>query len=87
MCGDQFNGWSTLRYSTLTCILGTTVSAIITFLATLIGLPFPTAEVIESIYGEMIFMIIFPGAIALLSWNLGIKLLTPINGILFINLV
>ncbi|MDM5452068.1 DMT family transporter [Peribacillus simplex] len=87
MGGDQFNGWSTLRYSTLTCILGTTVSAIITFLATLIGLPVPTAEVIESIYGEMIFMIIFPGAIALLSWNLGTKLLTPINGILFINLV
>ncbi|CAH0282330.1 hypothetical protein SRABI96_04012 [Peribacillus sp. Bi96] len=87
MGGDQFNGWSTLRYSTLTCILGTTVSAIITFFATAMGLSVPTAEVMQSIYGEMIFMIIFPGAIALLSWNLGIKLLTPINGILFINLV
>ncbi|MFF2459095.1 DMT family transporter [Peribacillus simplex] len=87
MGGDQFNGWSTLRYSTLTCILGTAVSAIITFLATAMGLSVPTAEVMQSIYGEMIFMIIFPGAIALLSWNSGIKLLTPINGILFINLV
>lgn len=87
MGGNQFNGWSTLRYSTLTCILGTAVSAIITFLATAMGLSVPTAEVMQSIYGEMIFMIIFPGAIALLSWNLGIKLLTPINGILFINLV
>ncbi|MFE4352317.1 DMT family transporter [Peribacillus butanolivorans] len=85
--GNQFSGWSTLRYSTLTCILGTSVSGIITFFATVLGLSVPTAEVIESIYGEMIFMIIFPGAIALLSWNLGIKLLTPINGILFINLV
>jgi len=87
MGGNHFNGWSTLRYSTLTCILGTAVSAIITFLATAMGLSVPTAEVMQSIYGEMIFMIIFPGAIALLSWNLGIKLLTPINGILFINLV
>ncbi|KRF67669.1 transporter [Bacillus sp. Soil768D1] len=87
MGGNQFSGWSTLRYSTLTCILGTSVSGIITFFATVLGLSVPTAEVIESIYGEMIFMIIFPGAIALLSWNLGIKLLTPINGILFINLV
>ncbi|MFB7639172.1 DMT family transporter [Peribacillus butanolivorans] len=85
--GNQFSGWSTLRYSTLTCILGTSVSGIITFFATVLGLPVPTAEVIQSIYGEMIFMIIFPGAIALLSWNLGIKLLTPINGILFINVV
>ncbi|MDM5210897.1 DMT family transporter [Peribacillus sp. NJ4] len=87
MGGDQFNGWSTLRYSTLTCILGTSVSGIITLFATVLGLSVPTAEVMQSIYGEMIFMIIFPGAIALLSWNLGIKLLTPINGILFINLV
>ncbi|MFE4241785.1 DMT family transporter [Peribacillus butanolivorans] len=87
MGGNQFSGWSTLRYSTLTCILGTSVSGIITFFATVLGLSVPTAGVIESIYGEMIFMIIFPGAIALLSWNLGIKLLTPINGILFINLV
>ncbi|MFE0504391.1 DMT family transporter [Peribacillus butanolivorans] len=87
MGGNQFSGWSTLRYSTLTCILGTSVSGIITLFATVLGLSVPTAEVIESIYGEMIFMIIFPGAIALLSWNLGIKLLTPINGILFINLV
>ncbi|MBK5443407.1 MULTISPECIES: DMT family transporter [Peribacillus] len=87
MGGNQFSGWSTLRYSTLTCILGTSVSGIITFFATVLGLSVPTAEVIESIYGEMIFMIIFPGAIALLSWNLGIKLLTPINGILFINVV
>ncbi|MFD4817785.1 DMT family transporter [Peribacillus butanolivorans] len=85
--GNQFSGWSTLRYSTLTCILGTSVSGIITFFATVLGLSVPTAEVIQSIYGEMIFMIIFPGAIALLSWNLGIKLLTPINGILFINVV
>lgn len=87
MGGNQFNGWSTLRYSTLTCILGTSVSGIITLFATVLGLSVPTAEVMQSIYGEMIFMIIFPGAIALLSWNLGIKLLTPINGILFINLV
>ncbi|MGW6297380.1 DMT family transporter [Peribacillus butanolivorans] len=87
MGGNQFSGWSTLRYSTLTCILGTSVSGIITFFATVLGLSVPTAEVIQSIYGEMIFMIIFPGAIALLSWNLGIKLLTPINGILFINVV
>ncbi|WP_375090227.1 DMT family transporter [Peribacillus sp. RS7] len=87
MGGNQFNGWSTLRYSTLTCILGTSVSGIITLFASVLGLSVPTAEVMQSIYGEMIFMIIFPGAIALLSWNLGIKLLTPINGILFINLV
>ncbi|WP_406620764.1 DMT family transporter [Bacillus atrophaeus] len=88
MGGSHFNEWSILRYSTLTCILGTFISGIVTIFATVSGfLSVPTAEVIGHIYPEMAFMIIFPGAIALLCWNLGIKLLTPINGILFINLV
>ncbi|MCI3196165.1 DMT family transporter [Bacillus sp. HU-1818] len=88
MGGSHFNEWSILRYSTLTCILGTFISGIVTFFATVSGfLSVPTAEVIGHIYPEMAFMIIFPGAIALLCWNLGIKLLTPINGILFINFV
>ncbi|CAH1199225.1 hypothetical protein PAECIP111890_01519 [Paenibacillus sp. JJ-223] len=32
-------------------------------------------------------MVVFPGTIALLSWNAGMKWLSPVNGILFISLV
>ena len=32
-------------------------------------------------------MIIFPGLIALIGWNVGVSILTPLNGLLFINFV
>lgn len=32
-------------------------------------------------------MITLPGIVALLSWNAGLKMLTPLNGILYINFV
>ncbi len=35
----------------------------------------------------MAFMVLLPGLAALLSWNLGLKLLSPPNGLLFINFV
>ena len=32
-------------------------------------------------------MIVFPGLIALLGWNIGVSILSPINALLFINFV
>lgn len=88
MGGSQFKEWSVLRYSTLTCLLGSAVSFVIVTLASSFGfLPVPTWETILSIKYEMSFMILLPGLAALLSWNMGIKLLSPLNGILFINFV
>lgn len=88
MGGSQFKDWSILRYSTLTCLLGSAVSFIIVALASAFHvLPVPTWQTILSIKYEMSFMVLLPGLAALLSWNLGIKLLSPLNGILFINFV
>lgn len=50
-------------------------------------LPVPDSGTLLSIKLQMSFMVIFPGLIALLSWNVGVKLLSPINGILFMSLV
>ncbi|MFA4135377.1 MULTISPECIES: DMT family transporter [unclassified Brevibacillus] len=86
--GGRFNTWSTLRYSTLTCLLGTGVNFVIVTTSSLFQwLPVPTVETVMSIKYEMAFMVLLPGFVALLSWNAGIKLLSPLNGILFINLV
>ncbi|WP_082063219.1 DMT family transporter [Paenibacillus sp. IHBB 10380] len=88
MGGSQFKDWSILRYSTLTCLLGSAVSFVIVTLASVFGvLPVPTWHTILSIKYEMAFMILLPGLAALLSWNLGLKLLSPLNGLLFINFV
>jgi len=88
MGGGRFKDWSILRYSTLTCLLGSAVNLIIVTLASSFNfLPVPTWHTILSIKYEMSFMILLPGLLALLSWNLGIKWLSPLNGILFINFV
>ncbi|OAB34816.1 transporter [Paenibacillus macquariensis subsp. defensor] len=88
MGGSRFRDWSILRYSTLTCILGSVVNLLIVTLASSFQLvPVPSLDTILSIKYEMAFMVLLPGLAALLSWNLGLKLLSPPNGLLFINFV
>lgn len=88
MGGDEFSHWSALRYSTLSCLLGTLTAAIFVIIATLIGyVSVPTVEVVIKTSPHSLFMIIFPGLIALLGWNVGVSILSPINALLFINFV
>jgi len=85
--GSHFN-WSPLRYTTLSCILGTAGSLVIVVLATIAGyLTIPEVETLSTIRWEMAYMIVISGVLAVFSWNAGNRALTPINGILFINLV
>jgi drug/metabolite transporter (DMT)-like permease len=88
MGGDKFKDWSPLRYSTLTCLLGTAVSSVIVGSGSAFHLiSVPTWHDVFAVKYEMSFMILLPGLVALLSWNAGIKMLSPLNGILFINFV
>ncbi|MCJ8008821.1 DMT family transporter [Lederbergia wuyishanensis] len=88
MGGSRFSSWSVLRYSTLSCLLGTITAVVIVGGATLFGyISFPTEEVIIATSPHLLFMIIFPGLIALLGWNIGVSILSPINALLFINFV
>ena len=88
MGGGRFPGWSALRYSTLSCILGTVTAMIVVFLVTLTGyISVPTIETVKIVSPHLAFMIIFPGLIALLGWNIGVSILSPLNGLLFLNFV
>lgn len=88
MGGDSFRGWSVLRYSTLSCALGTFTALIIVLIASLMGyISFPTWEITKAVSPHITFMVIFPGLIALLGWNYGIRLIKPLNGLLFQNFV
>lgn len=85
---SQFSHWSSLKYSALSCLFGTATALIIVLTATFIGaVPIPSAQTIQTVSPHLIFMIIFPGIIALLGWNIGVNILSPLNGILFINFV
>ena len=88
MGGSEFSGWSALRYSTLSCLLGTITATVVTVGITLFGyISVPSVDDIKSVSPHLLFMIIFPGVIALLGWNIGVSILSPLNGLLFINFV
>ncbi|ARD47359.1 EamA family transporter [Sporosarcina sp. P37] len=88
MGGNHFSEWSALRYSTLSCLLGTVTAVVVVFFVTLTGyISVPTAETLQTVTPHMLFMIAFPGIIALLGWNVGVRILSPLNGLLFINFV
>lgn len=88
MGGERFAGWSALRYSTLSCLLGTATALLIVILITMTGyISVPTVETVKIVSPHILFMIIFPGAIALVGWNIGVGILSPLNGLLFINFV
>lgn len=90
MGGSKFSGdgWSALRYSTLSCLLGTVTATIVTIAITFTGyVTVPTLETIQIVSPHLAFMIIFPGFIALLGWNVGVSILSPLNALLFINFV
>lgn len=85
---DSFDSWSSLRYSTLSCVLGSLTAGLFVAIMTGMGyIEIPTAGTLFTIKWEMVFMILVAGLIALISWNVGIKYLNPINGSLFINFV
>ncbi|MCZ2259136.1 DMT family transporter [Sporosarcina sp. G11-34] len=90
MGGSKFSesGWSALRYSTMSCLLGTITAAVVVALVTLTGyVTVPTVATIVTVSPHLLFMIIFPGVIALVGWNVGVSILSPLNGLLFINFV
>jgi drug/metabolite transporter (DMT)-like permease len=86
--GSKFHGWSALRYSTLSCLLGTVTAVVITVGASLFSyVPVPSVASIKAVIPHLLFMIIFAGVIALLGWNIGVSILSPLNALLFINFV
>jgi drug/metabolite transporter (DMT)-like permease len=86
--GADFPEWSILRYSTLTALLGVCSVIVVLTVATLCGwLHFPTMTQIIGVKNALIYMITLAGVIAVFTWNMGNRIVNPINGILFMNLV
>lgn len=83
-----FPGWSALRYSTLTCVLGALSIFTITAIASESGaIHPPTLTAVVSVGWEMGYIILIASIIAVLSWNAGIQRAGALNGMLFSNLV
>jgi drug/metabolite transporter (DMT)-like permease len=80
--------FSTLRYTAQSMAFGSLTIVTIALVATAAGFAHPPAwRVLGSVGGEIAYLSIIAGVLAALSWNAGIALLGPANGVLFINLV
>lgn len=83
-----FPTWSPYRYTAMTTLLGlVSVYAINVVLIELRYIPVPSSGQAWTIMPQFLYMSLVAGAIAVLSWNMGNKIITPVNGVLFINVV
>ncbi|WP_114604565.1 DMT family transporter [Staphylococcus sp. EZ-P03] len=85
---SDFKNWSSLKYTTLSCLFGNISSTLVILLLLnfdLINLP--NISKLWFVKYDMLYMSVISGVVGVLMWNLGNKILTPKNGVLFMNLV
>lgn len=86
--GAEFKNWSSLKYTTLSCLLGNISSICAILLLQHLNIShIPSLSNLLTIKWQLLYMSVFSGVIGVLLWNIGNKLLTPQNGSLFMNLV
>ena len=51
------------------------------------GVPLPTAPELVAIVPHLLYMGLVAGFVGVLCWNVGNKILTPLNGVLFMDVV
>ena len=86
--GARFSDWSSLRYTALSCGLGTLSIFFITGLATWLGnAHLPTQAQLVSVFWHMLFIIVMTSVVAVLLWNVGVKAIGALNATLCATLV
>jgi len=86
--GSYFPGWSPLRYTTLTTLLGMTSVAATDLLLMATGIiTVPDAAAVTAVIPHLLYMALIAGLMAVLCWNIGNRIVTPTNGVLFMDVV
>jgi len=86
--GQQFPGWSPVRYSALSCASGTVVIAIAVMIATLSGHSQPPqAAGLIGIWPQLVFIIACVSVFGILLWNMAVAKLGPLSAGLFATFV
>lgn len=86
--GSYFPGWSPLRYTTMTTLLGmVSVTAIDVLLMTTGTIAVPDSASVTFVIPHLLYMALVAGLLAVLCWNIGNRIVTPTNGVLFMDVV
>ncbi|BCQ58019.1 transporter (plasmid) [Burkholderia gladioli pv. gladioli] len=83
-----FNGWSPYRYTTLTTLLGLVSLLVINgilFATRSVALP-DTSQLVR-VLPYLLYTACIPGFLGVLCWNLGVRVVTPVNGVLFMDVI
>ncbi|WP_230413134.1 DMT family transporter [Paraburkholderia antibiotica] len=85
---SRFKRWSALKYTTMTTWLGlTTIIGLNILLFALHVVPVPSSAALRSIVPHLLYMGPIAGFCAILFWNMGNRILTPLNGVLFMDIL
>lgn len=83
-----FPAWSSVRYTALTTALGVPTILGVNIALFLAGKnPMVSGGAIVSLAPHIAYMVVVAGFIGVLFWNSGNKIVTPINGVLFMDVV
>jgi drug/metabolite transporter (DMT)-like permease len=84
--GQQFPGWSPVRYSALSCALGLFGIAAALGIATLAGHSQPpSAAKMIAVWPQLAFIVFCVSVFGILFWNMGVAKLGPLSAGLFAN--
>lgn len=84
--GQQFPGWSPVRYSTLSCSLGWFAIMLVLAVATLSGRSQPpSASQLLAVWPQLVYIILCVSVFGILFWNMGVARLGPLSAGLFGN--
>ena len=84
--GQQFPGWSPVRYSALSCALGWFAILALLAIATLAGHSRPPqAHQLLAVWPQLAFIILCVSVFGILFWNMGVAKLGPLSAGLFGN--
>lgn len=86
--GTYFPKWSPYKYTAVTTVLGlTSIYAVVIVLVVLNLITVPSVQIIELVSPHLAYMALIAGVVGVLSWNMGNKIITPLNGVLFMDVV
>ncbi|MDP2134226.1 MAG: DMT family transporter [Sulfuritalea sp.] len=84
--GQQFPGWSPVRYTALSCSLGCVAILAALAIATLAGHSQPPrAEQMIAVWPQLTFIVFCVSVFGILFWNMGVAKLGPLSAGLFAN--
>lgn len=85
---SYFPQWSPIRYTATTTVLGLGTTLLVTaILYATSAVDVPTAGAVRDILPHLAYMSVLAGFVAVLAWNYGNRILTPLNGTLFMDVV